>query len=218
MQYLALFLTLVSGIAWTVVYISCIRTGFKQKTYCMPLFALGLNFAWELIYSLDEVAGIIENPGMFSVQTIVNVIWACLDAVIVYTYFKYGKESFPENAKKHFLPFSILAFATCVVLQLAYYFEFRGITAAQYSAFVQNAAMSILFLIMLYRRGSTKGQTMTIAVAKWLGTLAPTILMGVLSGFNIYIVLTGLVCSVFDIIYIVSLSRFKRLETAQQKA
>lgn len=133
----------------------------------------------------------------------------------MYTYFKYGRESFPENAKEQFVPFSVLAFGTCVVLQLAYFFEFKGIPAAQYSAFVQNAAMSILFLIMLYRRGSTKGQTMTIAVAKWIGTLAPTLLMGVLQGFNIYIVLTGLICSVFDIIYIVQLDKFKKQEAAQ---
>ena len=182
----------------------------------MPLFALGLNFAWEVIYSVDEVIGFIGNPGMFSVQTAANIIWACLDAVIVYTYFKYGKEYFPENAQKHFVPFSILAFATCVVLQLAYFFEFKGIPAAQYSAFVQNAAMSILFLIMLYRRDSQKGQTMTIAVAKWLGTLAPAILMGLFQGFSIYIVLTGIVCSVFDIIYIVQLARFKKKETTQR--
>lgn len=200
-----LFLTLVSGIAWSIVYIACIRTGLKEKTYCMPLFALGLNFAWEVIYSVNECM-----TGMFSVQTVANIVWACLDAVIVYTYFKYGKEYFPENAKKYFVPFSILAFATCAVLQLAYLLEFHGIPAAQYSAFVQNAAMSILFLVMLYRRGSTRGQSMTIAVAKWIGTLAPTILMGVLSGFNIYIVLTGIICSVFDIIYIVQLYRWNK--------
>lgn len=213
MQSLALFLTLVSGIAWTIVYISCIRTGFKQKTYCMPLFALGLNFAWEVIYSVDEIVELVGNPSMFSVQTIVNIIWAALDAVIVYTYFKYGKKYFPENAKKYFVPFSILTFATCAVLQFAYYFEFHGIPAAQYSAFVQNAAMSILFLVMLYRRGSTEGQSMTIAVAKWIGTLAPALLMGVVQGFNVYIVLTGIVCSVFDLIYIWALSSWKKQET-----
>ena len=212
MQYVSLFLTLTSGIAWTIVYISCIRTGFKQKTYCMPLFALGLNFAWEVIYSVDDVVGVLGDVSVFSVQTIVNIIWACLDAVIVYTYFKYGKKDFPENAQKQFVPFSILTFATCVVLQLAYYFEFQGIAAAQYSAFVQNAVMSILFLIMLYRRGSTRGQTMTIAVAKWLGTLAPAILMGIVQEFNIYIILTGIVCSVFDLIYIAALAKWKKRE------
>lgn len=164
---------------------------------------------------MDEVGRSFSDPSVFTVQTVINIIWACLDAVIVYTHFKYGKESFPENAKEHFLPFSILAFATCVVLQLAYYLEFRGFEAAKYSAFVQNAAISILFLIMLYRRGSTKGQSMTIAVAKWLGTLAPAILIGVVQELNIHVILTGVVCSIFDIIYIVQLNKFKKLEAAQ---
>lgn len=53
---------------------------------------------------------------------------------------------------------------------------------------------------------------MTIAVAKWIGTLAPTILQGVLWGINPYILLTGLVCCVFDILYIVLLSQFKKAE------
>ena len=33
-------LTLLSGIAWTVVYVACIVRGFRQRTYCMPAAAL----------------------------------------------------------------------------------------------------------------------------------------------------------------------------------
>jgi hypothetical protein len=32
-------LTVLSGIAWTIVYIDSIRVGFKQKTYAMPITA-----------------------------------------------------------------------------------------------------------------------------------------------------------------------------------
>ena len=39
-----------------------------------------------------------------------------------------------------------------------------------------------------------------MAVAKWIGTLAPAIQMGIIEDFNIYIVLMGVICSVFDII------------------
>lgn len=67
---------------WTIVYISCICTGFKEEIYYMLLFVLGLNIAWEVIYSAD--------------------------VVIVDTYFKYRKEDFPENANKQFVSFSIL--------------------------------------------------------------------------------------------------------------
>lgn len=203
-----LFLTLLSGVCWSIVYIELIRNGFKDKTYGMPLFALGLNFAWEFIYAADELM-----LGAASVQGWVNLVWAALDAVIVYTYFKYGREYFPEKGKKYFVPFSILAFVSCFVMQLAFFFHFGGgELAGQYSAFAQNAAMSVLFLTMLFSRGNTRGQTVLMAVAKWIGTLAPTILMGVLQGFNIYIVLMGVVCSVFDIIYIVVLSKWKKAE------
>ena len=47
-------LIITSGICWSSVYIDSIRTGFKQKTYCMPLFALGLNIAWEGIYAMSD--------------------------------------------------------------------------------------------------------------------------------------------------------------------
>jgi hypothetical protein len=34
---MVLLLTVLSGIAWTIVYIDSIRVGFKQKTYAMPI-------------------------------------------------------------------------------------------------------------------------------------------------------------------------------------
>jgi hypothetical protein len=40
-------LTLISGLAWTIVYIESIRVGFRDKAYAMPIAALALNFAWE---------------------------------------------------------------------------------------------------------------------------------------------------------------------------
>ncbi|MEI6757868.1 MAG: hypothetical protein WCK85_08440 [Chlorobium sp.] len=80
--------------------------------------------------------------------------------------------------------------------------------------------MSVLFIGMLVSRGSSEGQSLTIAVSKWLGTLAPTILFGLLGahGFNgpsSLILVTGLFCSLFDLIYIAMLARTKALEKSQ---
>ena len=44
---MVLALTLLSGIAWTVVYVFAIRIGFQQRTYAIPAAALALNIAWE---------------------------------------------------------------------------------------------------------------------------------------------------------------------------
>jgi hypothetical protein len=205
-----LFLTLASGIAWSVVYVELIRCGFKDKTYGMPLFALGLNFAWELIYSYTGL--ILQPAGFVASQTYVNICWVALDAIIIATYFKYGKERYSDETKRFFLPWSILAFVVCFVVQFAFYFDpaLTKFEAGRYAAFLQNVAMSILFIQMFFSRKDTRGQSLSIAIAKWVGTLAPTILLGYLQGINIFVILCGILCSVFDILYIVLLVAKKR--------
>ena len=76
------------------------------------------------------------------------------------------------------------------------------------AAYLQNVAMSLLYLSMLKQHRSDKGQSMTIAVCKCIGTLTPTI-YGTLEG-NWFILVTGIICFVFDIIYILSLAGLKR--------
>ena len=212
MEILAMCLLVISAVAWTIVYIESIRVGFRDKTYCMPLWALGLNICWEVIYAFNGIA----NP---SVQAVANAVWAVCDALIVVTYFKFGKDKLPEKLRDKFIPYSVLAFASCLVLQLSFFLYCDSyVEAAQFSAYAQNVAMSILFIVMLYKRGSSEGQTMMIAVAKWIGTLAPTIQQGLVQSFNIYVLLTGLLCSVWDIIYIVLLKRQIEKEKALQGA
>ena len=199
-----LFLTLVSGIAWMIVYEECIRLGFRDKTYAMPFFALGLNFSWELINFIGEILfkwhG--ETVGMTAVQVAVNGFWAVLDIVILVTYFKYGiREWYSSLDRKWFVPWSVLGLICCFALQIVFIVEFGGYLAAQYSAFLQNLAMSILFIDMYERRGSMKGQSVLLAISKWLGTLAPTILMGIIT-YDALVLVCGIFCSVFDIIYI----------------
>lgn len=198
---------IISGLCWSIVYIELIRGGFKDKTYAMPLFALGLNFAWETLYSVDQLF-----LGSEPLQGVVNLIWAMLDAVIIITYFKYGREYFPKKAQKYFIPFSILAFVSCFIMQFAFYFQFDKVPASQYSAFAQNAAMSIMFLAMLFNRGNTRGQSKLMAIAKCIGTLAPTILGGVIESLNIYILLMGSICFIFDALYIIALYDMEKEE------
>ena len=54
-----------------------------------------------------------------------------------------------------------------------------------------------------------KGQSILLAVSKWIGTLAPTILFGVIH-FNLFILVCGIFCSVFDLIYIGLLVKYKK--------
>ncbi|MDD2960376.1 MAG: hypothetical protein PHR92_17985 [Lachnospiraceae bacterium] len=208
---MTVFLTLLSGIGWMIVYEECIRLGIRQKTYAMPFWALALNITWEAIYSYSDIFLGAHGPltGITAAQAVVNVFWVCLDCVILYTYFKYGKKEWPKKiSEKLFVPWNVLILFCSALLQLAFIKEFGFFLAAEYSAFLQNLLMSILFIHLFISRKNMEGQSLLLAVAKWIGTLAPTILMGVMQ-FNIVVLTVGFFCSVFDIIYIILLVKEK---------
>ena len=178
---LVLVLTLISGISWTIVYLDLINRGFRDKTCGMPLFALAFNIAWEFIF------GFLAGDG-FSIQRIVNVTWFTLDAIIVVTYFRYGRREYPASAQRWFTPWSVAAFVAAFAIIFAANLEFPDFWGARYSAFAQNLLMSVLFIF------------------KWLGTLAPTILIYGQTGSNLILVL-GVAIFVYDVIYIAMLHR-----------
>jgi hypothetical protein len=180
-----------------------IRIGFRQKTYAMPMAALGLNFAWESIYAVRSLTEAV------SLQGLVNLVWALADLAIVYTFFAFGRAEFPRFVTRTmFAVWGVLLFGASYAVQWLFLAEF-GDNAARYSAFLQNLLMSGLFIAMLVARRSLRGQTLTIAVAKWLGTLAPTILIGVLDN-SPFVLGIGTMCCVFDLVYIGLVVRVKR--------
>ena len=191
---LVTILTLVSGISWSIVYLSLINRGFKDKTYGMPLFALAFNIAWEFMYAF------LVNFG-FSLQKVVNIVWCLLDVVIVYTYFKYGRKDFPKDRQRYFIPWSLAAFLVGFAVIYFAHYEFPDFWGARYTAFAQNLMMSVLFISMLVRRNNVDGQSMYVAIFKWLGTLAPTIQMSIQTGSKLILIL-GIGCFLYDLIYI----------------
>lgn len=209
-------LTVISGVCWTIVYIELIRRGFKDRTCGMPVWALGMNLAWEVLYSID---GLFITKSFIPAQNVADVVWAVCDVLILVTWIRFGKELLPEKARPHFALYTVLAILVGLAFQLAFYLQFteygtvNATAASQYSAFAQNAIMSILFLTMFFQRKDTKGQSMTIAVCKCIGTLAPAILGGFVESINIYIILFGFVSLLFDLLYICFLGREKRAES-----
>ena len=61
--------------------------------------------------------------------------------------------------------------------------------------------MSLLFLVMLARRNGIEGQSMGVAIFKWLGTTAAAVLLHQETGSNLILVLE-IVIFMFDLIYI----------------
>lgn len=199
----------INGVAWTVVYIELIRRGFCERACGMPLFALTLNLAWEWIYGLD---GLFGSRSFIPAQSIANLAWALCDVAVLATWLKFGRQYLPQWGQRLFVPYTCLALGFGLALQLAFYFNCGTVEQASiYSAFAQNAAMSAMFIDQLLRRPDIKAQSQSIAVAKWLGTLAPTI-YGQLNDNPLgnYILIMGIVCCVFDLLYIALLRQRQR--------
>ena len=173
---MVLALTLLSGIAWTVVYVFAIRIGFQQRTYAIPAAALALNIAWETIYASRGLA-------TADFWSSLREPWAVADLLIVYTYLRYGRRELPDFvSRRMFVGWNILIFTTAYVVQWLFVIQFGWAEAPKYAAFLQNLLMSILFIAMFVARRGSRGQGIVLAVAKWIGTLAPTIAFGALAG------------------------------------
>lgn len=191
-----LFLTVVSGVAWTAVYVEAVRIGFRDRSYAIPAAALALNFAWEVIYASRSVATVLSVQGVF------NIVWALADVAILYTFLRFGRAELPPwVTRKLFLGWALLLGVTAFAVQLLFVAEFGWEAAPRYSAFLQNLLMSGLFIAMFAARGGARGQSLLVAVAKWIGTLAPTIVFGWFASSPL-ILGVGALCSVFDLVYI----------------
>lgn len=217
LETIKLALTLVSGICWTVVYIDGIRLGIRDQSYAIPFYALALNIFWELLQTFYGFRSTL------TVQTVINAVWFLFDAGILFTYFKYGRKYFPSNLLPGaFIGWSLLGLITAFCVEFAFIREFGVAIGAGYSAFLQNLLMSVLFIDMLVKRGSREGQSLIIAVNKWIGTLTPTILFGIIGdgGFpngSFLILVLGMLCSAFDLIYIWLLFRIKLTRLAWER-
>jgi hypothetical protein len=152
----------IGGIFWILAYVCIISKGFKDKTYGMPLIALCANISWEFIFSF------ILPPS--PPQLFVNYLWFGLDSVIVFQFFKYHKNEFPNTSSlKVYITIGILIFsAFSIILSSTILIgDHRGV----YAAFGQNLLMSILFVVMFFKRGrGLRGQSIFIAVFKMIGT------------------------------------------------
>lgn len=71
------------GGLWTLCYVLYVRESFRSRSYGMPLFALALNLAWEVVYALY----VAESP----LEQCVFTVWLVIDCGMVYGMVKYTK-------------------------------------------------------------------------------------------------------------------------------
>lgn len=197
----SLILLTICGLGWIATYIEALRVGHRDKSYGIPFIALGLNFTWELYYTI---------PGYFEfgthVSTYFNGFWLLLDSGILYMYFRYGLDEVSIKKSTFYIQ-AIAYLVACLVLQ-HFVFQWVGIViGALYMGFLQCILMSFLFIRMYYRRPGLKGQSLLLAVSKFIGTLPLTLLFGIIGsktagGTHEPILYIGLIIFVLDLAYI----------------
>jgi len=220
---------LISGLAWTITYVSLTYRGFKDKTPGMPLAALALNFTWEITFSL------VYPPASSVILVVINTIWMILDVLIVIATLKYGPkvyhEGFGINKKTFYIMFLLGLLFSFGIMLLGTKF-FIDLPLFNHSAFevgkviakIQNMVMSILFLVQFYQRkkeaNPIKGQSFTIAWTKWIGTPLTVGLLGVITdptGFMAVIVGLTFICDtwymvvIYRELYSLGINPWKRL-------
>lgn len=183
-----------SGVFWLIAYILIIYRGFKDQSYGMPVVALIGNLAWEIIFGLGIERGCAASWSSCPAAIIQarNFLWMLLDFVILYTVLRFGRRYFTGFLQRYFTLIVIggIIVALALIYTIVQEFWIRNIWnvvvdgqipeflplrlqgGSYYTGFGLNFVMSILFVFMIYRRDSVDGQSVYIAITKWLGTVA----------------------------------------------
>ncbi len=196
-------LMLGSGVLWTATYLLIIWRSTLDRTYGMPLIALCANISWECIFSF-----LLPSHG---VQHVVNIVWFVLDVGILVCFLRYGRGEFANLAKMTFYAVFGLTLATCFCAVLLISLEFHD--GGAYSAFGQNLLMSALFIVMLYRRRSLRGQSLSIALCKCFGTALASLaffLYAAISQHSVLLPFLYVAILIYDLIYVGMVFRHRR--------
>ena len=185
-----------SGAFWTLTYLLILRRSSLDQTYGMPLVALCANISWEFLFSFIFPPQIIQH--------VVNLIWFSLDLIILTQLLRYGPRELTDLPKWAFYALVGLALTTSFFMVLLITVVFHD-SAGVYAAFGQNLMMSVLFIAMLYRRRSLRGQSMSIALCKLLGTALASLafyLYSPLSHRSVLLPFLYIAILFYDVIYV----------------
>jgi hypothetical protein len=152
-----------SVLFWGIAYLFIIYRGFKDRTNGIPMPAVAANLSWEAIYAF------LYRP-FSDIGHILTIPWFCIDLVIASQCLIYGGNDATEPFLRRN---SRLLFAGGVAMVFpAMYMSFHEFNDwyGEYTAGVDNCVMSVLFVALLIRRRGAGGQSMYIAILKWLGT------------------------------------------------
>lgn len=174
-----------SGFCWSLVYLIATFIGIRQRTYCIPSICICLNFSWEIWIVLVRIFSFLP----MDIGFIIQILWAVLDIGVVYTWFRFS--TMVLRKKVHMFVAVVLIMAIVTVFARLWSIVAFGI----------NLFMSIAFVVQLDKQVHP---SFVIALLKCIGTLAATVLNGIIMR-DYVILLLGMLSLIMDLYYIIDL-------------
>jgi len=126
----------------------------------MPVAALCFNLAWEFYFSFFASIPLASRVG--------NGLFLLFNTGVLYTCLRYGKEDFNWPIFKEYF-YSFMAIMTVVFFVLIHVFVISFNDYGMLVTLFAQLIYSMLFLAMLLRRNSVKGQSLYIGIFILIG-------------------------------------------------
>ena len=201
---------------WALAYILIVYKGFRNKTWGLSIFCIGLNLVFEVLYGFFI-------PNANALSKVGYIIWALIDLAILMTYILYGKRDLPVPYQRYFPLWILFVFGMSILYQLAFFFTFSQQEATQYSSFLQSLIISISLIWWYINKKNLEAQSVWIAVLILIGnvTVAAEVGGGIWQ-YNIFVLLMGIGMFVCNILYLFlmlrdKLSQKRNMETENEQ-
>ncbi|MDG4810784.1 hypothetical protein O7634_28850 [Micromonospora sp. WMMD1120] len=147
----------VVGVCTFAVYIMMLRRQLIEKVPAIPVLALCANISWEITYAFIYP--------IYPQMRVTLYFWIPLNLVILFLAVRYGRRDFPSLSRRAYgwLIAGWALFALTFMPLATREFDDRlGVYTTVFVVVFMDAA----FVVMLWNRRSTIGQTMYIAILK----------------------------------------------------
>lgn len=194
---LSFWLYMGSAAAWFIVYAVTLYYIFKQKFVQIPAFAVALNVGWEFAWTALPHA---INSKWLWYMWIPGVM---IDCYLFYSILRYGmKQSFPQPMVAHFK--TIMTFTLVGFGLFFFWFAADGydLPMGVLSAMVYSVVMAAWFVDMEFRLDEKIWLSSTIGWAKMAGDLFLSAYCFATNPNRYSFLYMGLLCLVYDVIYI----------------
>ncbi|KAA8652641.1 uncharacterized protein ATNIH1004_001546 [Aspergillus tanneri] len=154
------------GVSFIICYGAVLYQAFKDRSYGMSMMTICCNFAWELVYAF-------VHRSKDSTRQIVFVVWALLQAIILYSAIKFSPNEWKHAplVQQNILLIYTLCFLGFFSWHLALAAYLGPLGGYFWGGYVCQAVMSVGSLSQLITRGSTRGASSTIWLGRFSGSL-----------------------------------------------